>query len=299
MTMAPAMTRDVMSGHLVTLVFSALVAGSHALGGLVAGDMAPVPLMALRFLLGAAVIGGLVLAGPGFRRSDFDASWRYLLIGGIFAVYFVLMFEALKTAPPVNTAALFTLVPAATAVVGWFILRERTSRRMRLALFVGAIGALWVVFRGNLAALLALDLGYGEAMYTIGVLAHAAYIPLLQRLNRGENGLVFTFGVLMGGGLLLLALSASALWSMDWAMIPTRVWSVLGYLVVFSTAISFYCLQYASSRLPGAKVMAYGYLTPSWVILWELALGHGGPSPIILVGVGFTVLALWLLLKQE
>ncbi len=45
--------------------------------------------------------------------------------------------------------------------------------------------------------------------------------------------------------------------------------------------------------------MAYGYLTPSWVILWELALGHGGPSPIILVGVGFTVLALWLLLKQE
>jgi hypothetical protein len=30
------------------------------------------------------------------------APWRYLLLGGLFAVYFVTMFEGLKTAPPVS-----------------------------------------------------------------------------------------------------------------------------------------------------------------------------------------------------
>ena len=52
-------------------------------------------------------------------------------------------------------------------------------------------------------------------------------------------------------------------------------------------------------RLPSAKVMAYTYLTPSWVILWQISLGQGAPAALILVGVALTVLALALLLKQE
>lgn len=292
------MRRSEIPGHLVMLCFSAFVAGSHALGGLVAGDMAPLPLMTLRFLLAAGLIGALVWVGPGFRREDAHAPWRYILAGGVFAMYFVLMFEALKTAPPVNTAALFTLVPILTAGFGWLIMREVMTGKIAAALAIGAVGALWVVFRGDPAALFAFDLGYGEAVYVLGLVAHAIYIPLLQRLNRGEHGLVFTFGVLLGGGLLLLAVSVGALMEIEWSTVPVRVWVVLAYLVVFSTAISFYCLQFASSRLPGAKVMAYGYLTPSWVILWELALGKGAPSQKILLGIVLTVVALLLLLRE-
>ena len=38
--------------------------------------------------------------------------------------------------------------------------------------------------------------------------------------------------------------------------------------------MTFVLLQFATLRLPSAKVMAYTYLVPSWVILWELALGR-------------------------
>ena len=58
-------------------------------------------------------------------------------------------------------------------------------------------------------------------------------------------------------------------------------------------------LQFATLRLPSAKVMAYTYLTPSWVILWEIALGREAPQGMVLVGVGLSVVALLLLLKPE
>jgi hypothetical protein len=45
--------------------------------------------------------------------------------------------------------------------------------------------------------------------------------------------------------------------------------------------------------------MAYTYLTPSWVILWEIALGNGAPSPLVLGGVSLTILALYLLLRND
>jgi hypothetical protein len=39
-------------------------------------------------------------------------------------------------------------------------------------------------------------------------------------------------------------------------------------------------------RLPSSKVMAYTYLTPSWVLIWELALGQPVPPVLVLAGVG-------------
>jgi len=58
-------------------------------------------------------------------------------------------------------------------------------------------------------------------------------------------------------------------------------------------------LQFASLRLPSAKVMAYTYLTPTWVAGWQAALGHGLPGEMVLVGVALTAAALFLLLTDE
>ena len=63
--------------------------------------------------------------------------------------------------------------------------------------------------------------------------------------------------------------------------------------------MTFVLLQYASLRLPSAKVMAYTYLVPCWVILWELALGHAAPPLNVLAGVVLILVALGLLLKDE
>ena len=41
------------------------------------------------------------LATKGLPSSAWRAPWRYLILGGLFAGYFVLMFEGLKTAHPV------------------------------------------------------------------------------------------------------------------------------------------------------------------------------------------------------
>ena len=64
------------------------------------------------------------------------------------------------------------------------------------------------------------------------------------------------------------------------------------YLAVGPTAICFFLIQYASLRLPAPKVIAYGYLTPAFVILFEAIAGHGLPTLAIIAGAGVTVLGL-------
>jgi drug/metabolite transporter (DMT)-like permease len=155
-----------------------------------------------------------------------------------------------------------------------------------------------VIFRADLRALLALQIGKGEVIYFVGCVAHAAYTPLIRKLNRGEPAVVFTFGMMLGGLVLLTIYAWPALLATNWAALPGIVWITLVYVAVAASAMTFVLLQYASLRLPAAKVMAYTYLVPSWVILWEIALHGAVPPGLVLVGVAMTMLALGLLLKE-
>jgi drug/metabolite transporter (DMT)-like permease len=286
-------------GHFALLMFSALVAGSFSLGSLAANDIAPAALNAVRFLIAAIVIGGVACVTTGLPRSAARAPWRYLVRGGLFAIYFVLMFEGLKTAAPVSTAAVFTLTPVVTAFFSYGLLRQITTKRMALALGIGAVGALWVIFRADLAALLRFRVGVGEVYYFWGCIAHAIYTPMVRKLNRGEAPLVFTFGTLVAGFVILMGVGWSDIIVTDWMHLRPIVWITLLYVAIFASAVTFVCIQFAVLHLPSAKVMAYTYLVPSWVIVWEIALGHGAPRAVVLGGVALTIVALILLLKNE
>jgi drug/metabolite transporter (DMT)-like permease len=286
-------------GHLAMLLFSMLVAGSFSLGAMAANHIAPTALTAARFVIAIGVTLGLALAAGGVPRKALAAPWRYLILGGLFGIYFVTMFEGLKTAPAVSTAAVFTLTPVMAAAFGWLLLRQATTPRMGLALALGATGALWVIFRADPARLLAFEIGRGEAIYFWGCVAHALYTPMVRRLNRGESPLVFSLGMMVAALALVAAWGWRDVVQTDWRSLPPIVWVTLVYVSVFASAVTFILLQYATLRLPSAKVMAYTYLTPSFVILWEIALGRGAPPGLILVGVLLTVLALAALLKDE
>jgi drug/metabolite transporter (DMT)-like permease len=280
------------------LTFSALVAGSFSLGSMAANEISPAAMNAVRFALAAAVIGAVVAATTGVPRAALRSPWRYLVLGGLFGVYFVLMFEGLKTARPVSAAAVFTLTPIMAGGFGWLLL-QRTTPRMALALAIGAVGALWVIFRGDIDALLRFELGRGEVIYFIGCASHALYTPMVRKLNRGEPTVVFTFGVLVAGGLLITLYGWRDLIATPWMTLPPIVWITLIYIALFASAATFVLLQFATLRLPSAKVMAYTYLTPSWVIGWEVMLGNGAPGPIVFIGVALTGVALWLLLRDD
>ena len=293
------LTSDEVRGHLAMLGFSALVAGSFSLGAIVANDIAPQAITAARFVLATIVMGMVAFLQGDLRREYWQAPWRYFVLGALFTLYFVLMFEGLKTANPVSVAAVFTLMPLMSALFGWWLLRQVTTPRMALALGIAACGALWVIFRGDPAALWAFDIGRGEMIYFVGCIAHALYTPMVRKLNRGEGAAVFTFGMLVAGSLILGIVGFDDIRATDWAALPGMVWITIAYLTLFSTASSFFLLQYASLRLPSAKVMAYSYLTPAWVMLWEIGLGSMLPPTPLLFGIGATIIALLMLLRKE
>ncbi|MBB4063230.1 DMT family transporter [Gellertiella hungarica] len=278
--------------HLAMLLFAALIAGSFSFGGLAARAMDTGVLTFLRYVATVFVMGFLAY---GVSRQPFawpKQAWRFLILGGLISFYMLTMFKALEFTSPVSTGAVFTLMPLMSAGFALLINRQKTRAAVLTSLVIAAAGAVWVIFRGDINAILAFDVGQGEMIYFTGVLAHAIYVPLIRTFDRGEHPVVFGFWVTVFATGFLALRAGPYLADVDYAAVSPLVWWSLAYLAVVTTAITFMLLQFASMRLPAPKVLAYGYLTPSFIILLEGVLGHGWVTLPVVAGALVTALGL-------
>ena len=243
--------------HLVMLLFSLFVAGSFVFGKIYAELIEPELLTFYRFLLGAVILGSYLILRKKLSSDLFFKPWRYLILGGIYSVYFVFMFIALRYTSTISTAAIFALMPFATLILDSLIFNKKSQSLIWLALCISSMGALYIIFDGSLSDALNFRLDSGELVFLIGTIVYSSYALVQPRLNFGENILITTFGVLTAG----TAILAFSILIQDLEFIPKNtsiglVFLII-YLAIFASIGTIVCLNYASSRIPATNVMAY------------------------------------------
>ncbi len=282
------MNKSGMRAHGLMLLATVLIATSFPVGAAITHGLDSVVLTLLRFSLAALVFAPIVAWRYGLPWP----SWRdlacYSVISACLVGFFWGMFAALRFTSVLNTATIFTLTPAITAAVSAVLLRERLGRAARVALPVGMVGALWVIFRGDMGALLAMDLGQGDAIFLAACIGLGCYSPLLKLLHRGEPMARVTFWTLVTGAGWLFLLSAGRLGAVGWTTVPVAVYGGIAYLAVFTTLITFFIFQRSVAVIGPTRVMSYTYLNPVLVLL--IGLGFGEPLPALTTYPGLALI---------
>lgn len=284
--------REKWLAHFAMLLFALLISVSFSLGGLATAHASPAAINALRYVLSVVFMAAMIIFVLKRRLTVPKKIWRFGLLGLLMAVYMFTMFVALEIASPVSTGAVFTLMPLISAGFALLLMGQKTRPGVLASLVIAATGAIWVIFRGSIDAILAFDIGKGEAIFFIGVVCHAAYAPLIRKFNRGEDAFSFAFWSVAATGLWLMLPGIPALTTTPLLHLDPIVWIAVLYLAVVTTVFTFLLLQFATLRLPSAKVLAYGYLTPSFVIILEGLLGHGWVSMPVFAGALVTACGL-------
>jgi drug/metabolite transporter (DMT)-like permease len=280
--------------HLLMVLCAALVSTSFTVGAAITTGLDPAVLTLVRFFVATCILGPYVVLrfGPQFSWSLF---FRSALISLCLVTFFFCMFLALRFTSALNTSVIFTLVPSIAGIYAVILVRERLAKRRLAALAVGMIGAVWVIFRGDISLLLAMVWNRGDIIFFAGCLAMGLYTPLVRLLHRGESMIVMTFWILVTGSIWLLILTGRALPDVQWAKVPPFVWGGIGYLAFFTTVVTFFLTQYAIAYLGPTRVMAYSYLYPGMVVILDLLLGHGLPDLRVLPGVVIVIAAMLVL----
>ena len=260
--------------HLLMLVSVVLVASSFPVGEAITNDLPPTIMMLLRFLLAAALFAPYVFIRHGLRHfPSRQALFHYTVVSAPLVIFFWCMFEALRYTTAINTGALFTLVPAMTAIFAFFINREITGKLRTLGLILGTAAALMIVFREE-GALANFETNHGDLIFFIGCLFMGLYNALVKKFYRGEPMEVMTFWVLLAGAGWLLIASWNDLMHVNWIEIENQTFVGILYLSFFTTLITFFLLQLCVVKIGATNAVAYNFLTPVFVLIISIMMGN-------------------------
>ena len=292
-------SKSVASGHMAMLLFSLLVSGSFVLGSIIANLISPDLVTFLRFLIAFIAIAILILYQSKFCFLKYLSIGRSLILGALISIYFITMFEGLKTASSTSMAVVFTLTPLLAGFFDLIFSNRVMSRKVWITVVVAAIGALWIIFDGNIQNFINFKVGYGEKLFFIGCICHALYAALIPKFNNGEPAIVQTFGTLISGIIILGLFSNKEIIYYSWIDFPVIVLLTILYLAIFATAASFFLIQYSAVRLSSIKVMAYTYAVPIWVVLLQIIFLQQLPNTITFVGAFVILVSLLILLFND
>ena len=292
-------SKSVASGHMAMLLFSLLVSGSFVLGSIIANLISPDLVTFLRFLIAFIAIAILIFYQSKFCFLKYLFIGRSLILGALISIYFITMFEGLKTASSTSMAVVFTLTPLLAGLFDLIFSNRVMSKKVWITVVVAAIGALWIIFDGNIQNFINFKVGYGEKLFFIGCICHALYAALIPKFNNGEPAIIQTFGTLISGIIILGLFSNKEIIYYSWIDFPVIVLLTILYLAIFATAASFFLIQYSAVRLSSIKVMAYTYAVPIWVVLLQIIFLQQLPNTITFVGAFVILVSLLILLFND
>ncbi len=293
------MTTKTVTAHLQMLGFTALLGGSFIASATISNALPPMVITWMRYAI-ASLLFMVLLAGQGLLKlPHYRDLGRYTLISLPPLVYFACMIFSLQTTSALNSSALYTTVPLMSLIMSILLLNAKSTWPIFIALLLGILGALLIIFKGDLSQLLQLSLMPSDYLFLFGCLGMALNPIVVKKLHRGEHALVLTGWSLMCATLLLTAVVAYQLPDIEWRNINVITWSGVLYLATFATALSFFLFQKACIVLSPAKISGYVYLIPLSVIATNGLLGQEIQWQEIASGAGLVMIAMAILIKAK
>ncbi|CFB68998.1 membrane protein [Yersinia enterocolitica] len=293
------MTTRIVKAHLQMLGFTVLLGGSFIASATISNSLPPMVITWLRYSIASLLFIILLISQGLLKLPSYRDLGRYILISLPPLLYFGCMIISLQTTSALNSSALYTTVPLLSMIMSMVLLNTKSTWPVIVALLMGILGALLIIFKGDIAQLLQLSLIPSDYLFLFGCLGMALNPIVVKKLHRGEQALVLTGWSLICATLLLTAVVAYQLPDIAWRNISLITWSGVLYLATFATALSFFLFQKACIVLSPAKVSGYVYLIPLSVIATNMILGQPINWAEIASGAAIVVIAMGILIKAN
>ena len=271
-----------LAGSMI-LVGTSVILGKHIV------DHVPVALTAaLRFLISVAVLLPMTRASgrlvPRLERGE----WTTLMLQAFSGVFLfnLLILEGVRRTSMISVGLITSALPAAIAIGGWLLLRERLRPRLWLSVGLAILGIAAVNGSSTTGGTDASTVGN---LLVIGaVIAEALFSVLAKRLAGRLTPTQMSFWVNLIGLTLFLPLAVPLALTFSWSIVPNATWLVLAVYAVSSGVVSFWLWYAGQARVPVSVAGLFTGFAPLTTAV--LAIVLLGERPTIGVGLGAVAL---------
>ena len=280
-----------MSKRNLALIGATIVSIIYGVTFTIAKDVMPLYIDAYGFILlrvgGSVLLFWLVwlfMPKEKIAISDFPR-----IIGAAFfgvALNMLTFFKGLSLTSPISAAVIMVSTPMIVLTLSAIIMKERMQKRMVFGIILGLIGTAFLILYGKSIGS-ATNAGLGNFLVLVNAISYGFYLIIVKKLMDKYNAFTFVKWIYLFGFIMVLPFGWSQFQTVNWTLVPMDIYWKIGFIVVFSTFLTYLLNLLSMKELKPTTVAVFIYLQPVFATIFAIGLGK---DELSLVKIGSAVL---------
>lgn len=292
-----------MSKRTWALIAATLVSIIYGVTFTIAKDVMPKYVQSFGFI--TMRVGGSVLLfwlisffGPKEKiaREDFPRIIAAALFG--VALNMLTFFKGLSYTSPIMGAVLMVTTPMIVLILSAIIMKERMKKRKMFGIILGLAGTVTLILYGK-SVVNAPNATLGNLLVFINAISYGFYLILVKKLMDKYNAFTFVKWIYTFGFLMVLPFGWNEFHAIDWVNLPTAIFWKIGFVVVFSTFLTYLLNLISMRELKPTTVAVFIYLQPLFATIFAVGLGKDELSLVKLVSAVLIFAGVYLVTQKR
>jgi len=280
-----------MSKRNLALIGATIVSIIYGVTFTIAKDVMPLYIDAYGFILlrvgGSVLLFWLVwlfMPKEKIAISDFPR----IIAAAFFGVAFNMLtfFKGLSLTSPISAAVIMVSTPMIVLTLSAIIMKERMQKRMVFGIILGLIGTAFLILYGKSIGS-ATNAGLGNFLVLVNAISYGFYLIIVKKLMDKYNAFTFVKWIYLFGFIMVLPFGWSQFQTVNWALVPMDICWKIGFVVIFSTFLTYLLNLLSMKELKPTTVAVFIYLQPLFATIFAIGLGK---DELSLVKIGSAVL---------
>ena len=243
-------------------------------------------------VLGATLL--FWLAGLFIKKETIDkADYGHIFLAAIFGVGLNMLtfFKGLSYTTPINASVVMVTTPIIVLSLSAILLKEHLAKYRIVGIFIGLIGAVYLIAYGNGLHLDNRRIQWGNFLVFVNAFSYSLYLILVKKLTSKYHPVTFAKWLYLIGFFIVLPFGFEELKAISWTAMPTNIFYKMLFVVVFATFVTYLFNLLAVRKLKPTTVSVFIYLQPFIATTFALIVksdtlnSHKTASALIFIGV--------------
>ncbi|WP_026709633.1 DMT family transporter [Flavobacterium filum] len=203
-------------------------------------------------------------------KSDFPRIIAAAFFG--VALNMLTFFKGLSYTSPIMGAVLMVTTPMIVLILSAIIMKERMLKRKVFGIVLGLAGTISLILYGK-SMINAPNEMLGNLLVFINAISYGFYLIIVKKLMDKYNAFTFVKWIYSFGFLMVLPFGWNEFDAVNWALVPADIYWKIGFVVVFSTFLTYLLNLVSMRELKPTTVAVFIYLQPLFATIFAISLG--------------------------
>ena len=255
------MKKTIYKAHLALLGANLIYGANYIIAkGIMPDKITPAAFVFIRLVFCTALfwIVKSLLTKEKVDKKDFPR----LMLCGLFgaAANMLCFFYGINLTSPIDASIIMTATPVIVLIFSFILLKERITKNKILGITIGGIGAAFLILHGNSNAGTSSFLGNLFVFFNASF--YGLYLVIVKPLMKKYKAITVVSWMFLYGLIFVIPFSINDFRSTNFEAFTTNTYLVIGYVVLFTTFLTYIFNIYALNFVSPSVTSSYIYLQP-------------------------------------